>query len=407
MGKTALQLVTSACYLSKLTPPSALISATDSSSLQLLELFYETGRELRNIRWWPQLKKRHEIRLISGRDSYPLPADFYAAIPDTQYDQNNNWQLQGALPDGDWNERLYGYFTIENRKAFRVFGPDINKVSGGGQFKVHPTPGDGEQGVVLSFEYLSKSWLTPPLWVAGGSYSESDYISNYGYVYTAGSTATAGSVPPNMHNGVGRDGGCEWLYLSVSAWSSTTAYAAGSYVTNGGRLYVATVSGTSGSPNGPVGTTADATETDGTVTWKLKSTSAWAAYTSYSEGSIVTASSKYYKNVVAGKSAEVAPTWTATTVSDGTITWTEVTDSYDSLVTDSDLCLFDDELMIAGLTWRFLRSQGYQYQDLLTDYYTRLEAATNRYQPGTRFNLTGDSNREIIYLSNIGTNSDA
>lgn len=406
MGKTALQLITRACYIAKLPPPSALVSATDSSTLQLTELFYDTGRELLESRWWPQLKKRHTIRLETGRGEYPLPLDFYAAIPDTQYELNNNWQLNGGMSDGEWNMRKFGYVTVENRKAFRVFGPDINSNSGGGQFSIDPVPGDGDQGVVLSFEYLSKSWLTPPVWVPSASVTSGNYRSCYGNNYTAGSTTTTGTVPPNLKNKVGRDGGVEWLALpTISAWAGTTVYPAGQYVTKGGQLYLCTVGGTSGA-TGPVGTTANASEADGTVTWQNKAfDSSWTGQTAYAENDHLFVTPRYYKCVTAGKTGGVTPTWTETTVSDGGVTWTEVTAAYEDLITDNDLCLFDDDLMISGLVWRFLRAQGTGYQDLLGEYNRKRQSAVARYMPGMRFNWAGlDFNEsERIFLSNIGT----
>jgi hypothetical protein len=390
MGKTALQLVTEACYLAKLPPPSALTSATSSSDLQLRTLFYETGRELLESLYWPQLKKKYSLRLESGREFYPLPKDYYCALPDTQWEKHNNWPAQGPYNDSDWSDRKNGFLVLSTRKGFRVFGPDINASSGGGQFQVDPVPGDSEQGFILTFEYISKSWLSPPLWTASSSVTSGNYRACFGSYYTAGSTTTSGTVPPTLTNKVGRDGGINWLALpSISAWSSTTVYPAGRYVTKNSELYLCTVGGTSGG-TGPASTTTGTTETDGTVTWKNILVNSWTAQTDFDEDDHILISSQYYKAENSGKSGSTAPTWTETTVSDGAITWTEYTAAYDELVTDSDLCLFDDTLMISGLTWRFLRMQGLGYQDLLSEYANKKEAALNRYMPGAGFSLVTD-----------------
>lgn len=56
--------------------------------------------------------------------------------------------------------------------------------------------------------------------------------------------------------------------FTSTSWAASTAYTLGSRVVKGTSVYEALVAGTSGT-TGPVGTVVNATETDGTVTWKL------------------------------------------------------------------------------------------------------------------------------------------
>jgi hypothetical protein len=197
----------------------------------------------------------------------------------------------------------------------------------------------------------------------------------------------------------------EWLALpTVSAWAGATVYPAGRYVTKGGELYLCTIGGTSGG-TGPVATATDSTETDGTVTWKNIGVASWAGQKSFNENDHILISSQYYKCVSSGKTGGTQPTWTLTTMSDGTITWTEDTEAYDALLADTDLCHFDDTLMISGMTWRFLRTQGLGYQDLLNEYSVKKEAAVNRYMPNQSFSLAESDEPQTIYLRNIGQTS--
>lgn len=394
---TVIELIKAAAYQANMTfVPTTISAATDKSSLQLLHLFYETGRDLRASRWWPQLKKKWSITLQGGRKFYQLPQDFYASLPGTHWDQQNKWEMLGPTPDTVWNYREYGYVTLENRKSFRVFGPDINVNSGAGQLEINPTPGEDLTGVVITFEYLSRSWILPPSWAASTSYTSGAYVNSAGNVYLYSSGSTSGANPPNMANGRGLDGGVFWTAISVSSWGSTTAYAAGTYVANGGNLYQCSAGGISGG-TGPVGTDEDTDETDGTVTWRYKTyTSGWTAQTEFSQGDHLKISSQYYICSNTGnqgensqKTGNVQPTWTASTVSDGGVVWTYVGDAYETARTDNDLVLFDDELMIAGLKWQFLRARGLKYEDIRADYERMKTQAAARWMPGMKVILGG------------------
>lgn len=390
MGSTVLALVQAACYESNIPAPSALTSATDTGTLQLIHLFYATGRELRAARCWAQLKKKYTVYLTTHRSYYTLPQDFYAALPLTHWDDANTWEMRGPLTDGEWAFRRYGYVTTENRKAYRVFGPDINSSSGRGQFEVDPTPEDGDQDTRINFEYISKSWLIPPLWTASeAGVAQNTYRFSAGNIYkkTDAGAEAGGTIAPTMAFGVGQDGSVMWKFVSASAWGATTLYAAGTYVTNdGGKLYYCTGSGTSAGAGGPTGS-GSADITDGTVTWLYKAAPARTGQTSYTDGDHITVSSVLYRCVQTGVSGANAPDWTATTVPDNAITYTFQEPAYETIVTDSDLCLFDDELMIAGLKWRFLRARGLKYEDLLFEYQVLKNKAAMRWNIGHKISL--------------------
>lgn len=388
MSLTVLQLVQACSYEHNLPPPSTL-STTDASINQFIYLLKATGRELVALRCWPQLKKSYTIFLQSNRSNYQLPQDFYSAIPNSSWDQGNKWQMQGPLGDAHWNYRLYGYVTLENRKAFRVFGPDINPNDNLGQLQISPIPGDAEQDISITFDYISKSWLLPPSWSAGATISASASLSSAGNVYTHTVGVTTGTVPPNMANGIGLDGGVLWKYITVTVWGALTAYAPGDYVSHSGNKYKCTVGGISGA-TGPVGA-ADG-ETDGTVTWDyIVSGTAWAAETSYAQDLYVTTGGNLYHAVTqtTQKSGKVAPTWTATTVSDGLITWTYSAAAFESFTSDNDLVLFDDALMIAGIKYRYLRARGLEYQHIFQDYERLKAVSVGRWNDGMKMTMGG------------------
>lgn len=147
---TAAQICKNACYESNITAPSSFYGSTDPAALQLLHLYYAVGRELRQAKCWPQLKRVHTITTVSDDTTYSLPSDFYASTLDTFWDQTNQRRVLGPATDSEFNQLLYGVTTV-NEKAYRIFG-----LPGTQQIQILPTPGDDD---VLSFEYISKNWI--------------------------------------------------------------------------------------------------------------------------------------------------------------------------------------------------------------------------------------------------------
>lgn len=395
MALTALEITKAACYEINAPAPASLFGSTDSYNLQLLNLFYSAGRELLSARAWPQLKRRHTIFLESQRSKYPLPVDFFAALTDTSYDANNTWQMQGPLSDSGFNLRQYGYTTSTTRKAYRVFGPDSNPNDSRGQLEIHPTPGDAEAGQTITFEYISKSWIFPPNWTASTSYANNVYVNSNGNIYknATGGTLTSGTVSPSIAYGIGQDGGVFWRRLTTPAWGSGNSYTAGDYVVNSSKLYKCTVGGVSG-VTGPTGTDTDTEETEGSVSWLYILPLSWTARTEYAPGVHLKVTSAYWINVTphgeTAKSGAVQPDWGPTTQSDGLLTWTWQNVSYEAILSDNDLCLFDDQVMISAVKWRLLRARGTEFRDIFDEYDTLKRAALNRWNNGKRISF-GDS----------------
>ena len=135
--------------------PSGIVSATDPTERQARALVYAACRFFRSQRTFPQLKKKHTVTLAINRYEYPLPADYYAALPDTQWDEDQNLRLLGPYSDSAMTDRTIGEVGSGVIIAYRIFGPDINPASTAGQFKIDPVP--TAAGGILSFEYISKN----------------------------------------------------------------------------------------------------------------------------------------------------------------------------------------------------------------------------------------------------------
>jgi hypothetical protein len=154
MGQTALGLIQSFCYKSNLSAiaPTTLLSPTDPSTLQLIHLFYEVGRDLVSRKCWPQLKRTHTFTTSNGDPAYALPSDYYCSLLDTAWDTTNRWKLRGPQTDSGFNNLLWGYAPISTWSSYRIFGRE-----GSDQFQVTPTP--GASPINMQFDYISSSWI--------------------------------------------------------------------------------------------------------------------------------------------------------------------------------------------------------------------------------------------------------
>lgn len=263
--------ITSFCYRSNIPFPAAgtIYGNTDPGARQLLHLMYAVAEELREASCWTQQKKIHTFSTESGRSKYKLPNDFYAASPFTAWNNDENSQLIGALPDFDFTSRLYGGIGSVTNFEYRFFGPDSNVNSAGGQFNVYPTP---TSVIECSFEYLSRNLFTPP------------------------------------------------------HWTPSTVIAANKYRFSGGNNYYTSAGGTTGS---------------------------------------------------------TAPSSTATSFTDGSVTWSYDNLPYEVINSDSDICIFDDELVKLGLRAKWRNEKGEENADAAAEFKSRIEKAKSRLQ-GTK-----------------------
>lgn len=150
-----LQIVQTALDELGLPYPSTILSTSDPLQRQCRALLYAAGRSFRAKRTFSQLKKKHSITLVAARYQYPLPADYYAALLDTAWDEDKNLRILGPLADSEMTNRTIGLVGSTSIYAYRIFGPDLNPASTGGQLKVDPVP--SASGGILSFEYLTKN----------------------------------------------------------------------------------------------------------------------------------------------------------------------------------------------------------------------------------------------------------
>ena len=198
-------------------PAGTIVGSTDRDIKKLLLYAIETGRELRNLYYFPQLKRLHTFQTVSGQNQYKLPGDFWSMIPSTQWDQTNSWRMFGPLNSEEWNTFQYGVVSSITRKRFRVSGSDID----GGQYFVEPTPQTTD---TLSFEYITSQWFHPEAWNEGFPVNLGDFRSASGNIYLAATSGTMGATRPTHTSGGVSDGSIVWVYVPSQIYGNNQRF---------------------------------------------------------------------------------------------------------------------------------------------------------------------------------------
>lgn len=212
MRKTALSIIQNVMYRMNISAPTTIAGTTDPGELQLLQLFYETCYEIREARIWPEQKKVYSFATVANQQSYQLPKDFYAALLRTQWNDDESLLLVGPVSDAGFTARLYGNVASTSNYSYRIWGPDENPESAGGQFYVDPTPSSATN---LVFEYLSRNILVPQDWEPSTAYTTSplDYVNSNGNIYKCISAGTSGTTAPSGTSSDITDGTAHWQYI--------------------------------------------------------------------------------------------------------------------------------------------------------------------------------------------------
>jgi hypothetical protein len=119
----------------------------------------------------------------------------------------------------------------------------------------------------------------------------------------------------------------------------------------------------------------------------------WLPSTVYTSGTYVNANGNIYLCDTNGTShASTAPTGQTQNISDGTTRWDYVSDPYETIIADTDLCLFDPDLVKLGLRAKWNEEHGGEYEMAKFEYETKISQAVSR--------MKGSSVGSLIRVSN-------
>lgn len=134
-------------------PIAAVIGNNNDTARRLLQAAQRTGNGLARAHTWTLLQREHTFTTVDSQAAYDLPSDFDRMLPHTQWDRANEWRLLGPLSPQEWQLVKSGVVEEGPRRDYRI-KPD----SGTNKFFISPTPGSGEGGETLVFEYISANW---------------------------------------------------------------------------------------------------------------------------------------------------------------------------------------------------------------------------------------------------------
>lgn len=208
MANTLLVFMQDVCDQLGISRPSSVVGSTDNQVRQLLSLLQtDVAEEITSRYVWPQLIRQHDITLSSGADGYALPGDFERQLFETHWNQDETWSMVGPTSQSEWQLRKYGIVATATRQRWRVFGRDD------AQFHISPTPGAGDDGNTVSFEYVSRTWIRPKTWAASTAFVANSYCWYNGNIYQTTGGGTTGATAPTHTTGSGSDGGVTWIYI--------------------------------------------------------------------------------------------------------------------------------------------------------------------------------------------------
>tara|TARA_R110000787_G_scaffold164180_1_gene277284 strand:- start:27 stop:761 length:735 start_codon:yes stop_codon:yes gene_type:complete len=133
-----------------LLPSADAVADLGDTFVQLEGLLNSSGQELCELNDWPVLTKTHSIVTTpTDTGSYDLPDDFNYMIDQTGWDKSRRLPLGGPLSAQEWTY-LKGR-NLTNQLIYASF----RQLDG----KLDLFPNPPPDGMEISFEYVSRSWL--------------------------------------------------------------------------------------------------------------------------------------------------------------------------------------------------------------------------------------------------------
>lgn len=129
----------------------------------------------------------------------------------------------------------------------------------------------------------------------------------------------------------------------------------------------------------------------------------WIASTSYSTGDIRAGVGQMYRCTAGGTSGATRPDWQTGSSSDGTLTWSVYSEPY-TWLSDSDLVLLDEDVMIEGLRWAFLRAKGRDFTEERAEWENMVRSGFARFNGPARINA-GDEYSISVDWPNVPAGS--
>lgn len=207
---TLLELMRNACNQLGLSEPATVYGTQNKRIKQLLAILEsDVAEELKSSVRWPQLTRTWTITLADGQSEYEMPSDLDWTINETQWKSGSNEVIDGPYEAAEWERLERGYSSPDVQNRFKIAGVDPSILT------ISPTPGAGDAGQTLTFQYQTVTWIRPQLWAATMAYAGNEYVYSSGRVYQTTTGGTSGSTAPTHQSGTVSDGGINWTAVTA------------------------------------------------------------------------------------------------------------------------------------------------------------------------------------------------
>lgn len=188
------------------TVDSSVVGTTDITTKQLLAIANRVIDEMFRMYEWPQLWKSGSITLSASDANYALPEDFSHYHFDTFWNQSDRWRVYGPMTPQYYAE-VVGYgVDAEVFDRFAIRGTTDE------QILISPTPGTGDAGNIIIYEYQCARPVRPQTWVTGTTYAANAYVFYNGNYYQNTGTSDTASTAPTHTSGSVADGSITWTF---------------------------------------------------------------------------------------------------------------------------------------------------------------------------------------------------
>jgi hypothetical protein len=144
---TLLSMIRSASRIVINQTPSVVATATDATTLLLLELAQEEGKQLARYGDWRALRAEKTFTTVAAetQTDTPIPTDWAGFIDDTFWNRSRRMRMYGPATPEEWQRWTAG-------STFPVTGTFYLR---GTSLLIQPTPTAGD---TVAYEYRSSNW---------------------------------------------------------------------------------------------------------------------------------------------------------------------------------------------------------------------------------------------------------
>lgn len=190
------------------TVESNIIGSTETTTKQLLAIAQRINRQMFDLYPWPKCFASGSITLVNGQAAYALPAAFSYSMYETFWNSSTRWRVLGPISEQELAEwRGFGLNTAIYQR-YQIRGITNNELV------ITPTPGAGQNGNVIIFEYIADRSVRPKTWTTATSFTAFAYCFYNGNYYQTTAGGVTGATPPTHTSGSVSDGGVTWTYYA-------------------------------------------------------------------------------------------------------------------------------------------------------------------------------------------------